>query len=238
MAVSRPVARAVAVALSASALALGACGDDGNSPPTVAGAPTTTSSATTAAESEHGADERGSGTGGASSGPADGSADSSAGKPSGPAESGVRDPRQTARERAAARTVRELVAALDARDGARVCALLAPGAIEAVDLPRERGGCAASLTASIGYRDPRGLPVWQRAEVSAIRSVQVHGERARVIATTATRFSDRDEISVEDDVVYLVRDRGRWLVAKPSSTVYRAVGIADVPPSVLAPPAG
>ena len=51
-----------------------------------------------------------------------------------------------------------------------------------------------------------------------------------------TRFADRDEVSIEDDVVYLVRDAGSWSIAKPSSTLYRAVGIADVPPSVLTPP--
>jgi hypothetical protein len=158
------------------------------------------------------------------------------GKPSGPAESGSRDPRQTARERAAARTVRKLVAALDAGAGARVCGLLAPGAIGDVKLPRQRGSCAGSMSASIGYRDPRGLPVWKGARLTAIRSIEIDGERAKVVATTATTFADRDELSVEDDVVYLVRRGGRWLVAKPSSTLYRAVGIADVPPSVLSPP--
>ena len=41
---------------------------------------------------------------------------------------------------------------------------------------------------------------------------------------------------MEDDIVYLARVGERWLVAKPSATLYRAVGVADVPPSVLAPP--
>ena len=36
--------------------------------------------------------------------------------------------------------------------------------------------------------------------------------------------------------MYLTRSGEAWLVAKPSSTLYRSVGIADVPPSVLAPP--
>ena len=66
--------------------------------------------------------------------------------------------------------------------------------------------------------------------------IELHGDAAKVIATVVTRFSDRPEASIEDDVVYLVRTAGRWLVAKPSSTLYRAVGIADVPPSVLSPP--
>ena len=56
-----------------------------------------------------------------------------------------------------------------------------------------------------------------------------------MIATVVTRFSDRSEASIEDDVIYLVRPQGRWLVAKPDSTLYRAVGIADVPVGALTP---
>ncbi len=155
---------------------------------------------------------------------------------SGPAEGAGGDPRLEALGREAERTVRAFVAALDAGDGARACALLAPGAIEQVELPRARGDCAASLEASIGYRDPRGMPVWQGAEVSALKTAELGPERATLVATVATTFADRDEISIEDDVVYLLRGAGGWLIAKPSSTLYRAVGIADVPPSVLSPP--
>jgi hypothetical protein len=157
-------------------------------------------------------------------------------KPQGPAESGEADPRVTAAERAAAVTVRQYVAALDDRDGGRVCALLAPGALGEVRLPVHRDDECASLGASIGYRDPRGLPVWKHAEVSGVRSVELQGSQARVVVTTVTTFADRDERSIEDDVVYLTRSGEAWLVAQPSSTLYRSVGIADVPPSVLAPP--
>jgi hypothetical protein len=131
------------------------------------------------------------------------------------------------------------VDALDAGDGAAVCALLAPGAIDGVELPRPRADCARSLTASIGYRDPRGLPVWEGATATSVPVPELNaGARTtRVVATVVTRFADREEASIEDDVVYLVRDGGAgWLIAKPSSTLYRAVGIADVPPSVLTPP--
>lgn len=162
-------------------------------------------------------------------------------KPSGPAESGDRDPRPTPSElgRAAARTVIDYVDALDAGDGAAVCALLAPGALRELELPIRRGKCARSLTASIGYRDPRGLPVWEGATASSVPVPELGaGARTtRVVVTVVTRFADRDEASIEDDIVYLVRDGGvGWSIAKPSSTLYRAVGIADVPPSVLAPP--
>ncbi len=78
--------------------------------------------------------------------------------------------------------------------------------------------------------------MWDAAEVTGIRSIEVDGRQAKVVATVVTRFADRDEPSIEDDVVYLTRLGGRWYVSKPSSTLYRAIGIADVPPSVLSPP--
>jgi hypothetical protein len=158
------------------------------------------------------------------------------GKPSGPAESGAEDPRVTLLEREAERAVRAFVGALDDRDGEDACALLGPGALDQIELPERRAGCAASLEASIGHRDPRGLPVWEGAEVARISSVELDGETARVVATVITRFADRDEPSIEDDVVYLARAGDGWALVKASATLYRAVGIADIPPSVLAPP--
>ena len=138
-------------------------------------------------------------------------------------------------EREAVATARRYVAALDARDGARVCALLVPGAIGTVKLPRDRSGCAASLDASIGYQDPRGLPVWKSAEIEAIASVKVSADESTVIPTVFTVFADRDEPSIEDDPIYLTRSGDGWLVAKPSLTLYRAVG-QEPPPQALSPP--
>jgi hypothetical protein len=147
-----------------------------------------------------------------------------------------RRPRGAA-ERGAVRAAEAYVDALDRRDGQAACRLLAPGALEELALPRiTKGGCAGSLESSIGYRDPRGSPVWEGATVEAIQSTSVDGDTATVVATVVTRFADRPEPSVEDDVVYLVRAHGRWLVAKPSATLYRAVGYPDVPPSALTPP--
>ena len=69
-----------------------------------------------------------------------------------------------------------------------------------------------------------------------MRAPEIEGEVAKVVARVVTRFGDRDEVSVEDDVVYLTRAGDRWVLAKPSSTLYRAAGVADVPPTVLSPP--
>lgn len=149
--------------------------------------------------------------------------------PSGP-------PPATDPERAAAATMRAYVAALDARDGDRVCSLFVPGALDRLDFPRARGTCAASVEASLGYRDPRGLPVWRSSEVTEAISARVEGAEARVVATIFTRYAGVREPSIEDDIAYLRADGPRWLIVKPTATIYRAVGIAEIPPSVIAPP--
>lgn len=149
--------------------------------------------------------------------------------PSGPAPAG--EP-----ERAAAATMRAYVAALDAGNGERACSLFAPGALDRLDFPRERGTCAASVEASLGYRDPRGLPVWRSSEVTDAISAEVDGAEARVVATIFTRYAGVREPSIEDDIAYLRAAGPRWLIVKPTATIYRAVGIAEIPPSVIAPP--
>jgi hypothetical protein len=111
-----------------------------------------------------------------------------------------------------------------------------PGAMDAVDFPRDRGGCAPSLSASVGYRDPRGFPVYDRSRIARIPKVAMQGSGARVTATIVTRFADNREPSIEDDVIYLRRVGTRWLIAKPSATLYRAIGVGNIPPQALAPP--
>ena len=63
-------------------------------------------------------------------------------------------------------------------------------------------------------------------------------DHARVSATVTHHFSDRKYVSVEDDVIYLERVGGRWLLAKPSGTLYRAVGYREPPLRAFSPPAG
>ena len=152
-------------------------------------------------------------------------------------------PRLDRGQRGVARVVRAYLAALNARDGKRACRLFVPGALAAVDFPRDRGSCAASLSASIGYRDPRGFPVYDRSRIGRIPSVTIDGSvagsapaSARVVATTVTHFAGNREPSVEDDLVYLRNEDGRWLIIKPSATLYRAIGVGDIPLQVLAPP--
>jgi len=110
---------------------------------------------------------------------------------------------------AATATVRDYLAALDRRNAARVCALVAPGGIDLGDLPRQRGGCRASVGASIGTRPPSGGPAWRHTELVEVKPEALGDERARITATVTHHFSDRKYVSVEDDVIYLERIGGR-----------------------------
>jgi hypothetical protein len=139
-------------------------------------------------------------------------------------------------ERPLASQVREYVRAVSAGDGERICSLFVPGGLASVDFPRDRGSCAASLDASIGYADPRGFPVYDRSRIGRIGSGQIDGSEGRVVATIVTHFADDREPSVEDDLIYMEERGGRWRIAKPSALIYRAIGAPDVPPQALTPP--
>jgi hypothetical protein len=153
----------------------------------------------------------------------------------GPTGAGAGAEEQSDAERRLRRTVERYIAAIDDRDGRALCELV-PSLTAELDLPAERGGCAASVRASIGYADPRGFPQWRRSSLRRIGSAAIDGSSARVVATVVTYFADRKEPSIEDDVLYLEASGGRWRLAKPSATLYRAIGAPDVPPAVLRAP--
>lgn len=139
-------------------------------------------------------------------------------------------------EEQVAAVVGTYVAAMNAHDPGRTCRLFAPGALRLSELPMSRGGCVASMRASIGARPAGGGPAWQRTRVVEINAVSVEGGGARATATVIHRFRDRKKPSIEEDVIYLERRGARWLLAKPSATFYRAVGYADPPLRALTPP--
>jgi hypothetical protein len=154
---------------------------------------------------------------------------------SGPASTGD----LPAADRAAVATaVRDYISALDRHDAARVCAMLLPGALDVSELPKRRGGCRSSLRASIGKRPRDGGPAWRRSSLVELKPESLGEDRARVSATVTHHFSDRKYVSVEDDVIYLERVGGHWLLAKPSGTLYRAVGYPEPPLRAFSPPAG
>jgi hypothetical protein len=211
MRTSRPQIRLAAAALAAAAL-FAACGEkdepDVASLPPVPELPTTT---TAPEPPEH----REQGRGGGRDRPREG-----AGNPSAEDE--------------AIRTVEAYLGWIDNRQGRQLCTLLTEEVIARLKLPVRRGGCAVSLSASIGYSDPRGLPVFRGVDLRHARA-RVDGREARVVATVSTRFADRNQASIEDDVVYLRLVAGDWRVAKPSATLYRAIG-REPPPAAITPP--
>jgi hypothetical protein len=142
--------------------------------------------------------------------------------------------------RAAERTYRAYVAAINARDGAALCRLLAPGFLAELDPEVSRGDCAATMHAAIGYEDPRRFPVWEKTILSGFEQIAADPDaaEARVTAAVITRFADRTEPSVESDIAYLGRTAGseRLVLLKASGILWRAVGKPDYPPSVITPP--
>jgi hypothetical protein len=228
-----------AIAIVTAALALGGCGGSGGSDSgttTATGAGTTTTGADGAQVTGKlplgavGPDT----TEEAAEGPAAAEASPEA-EASGPRSTGEL---AGADRSAATATVRDYIAALDRRDAARVCALIAPDGVDLGELPRRRVGCRGSVGASIGTRPSDGGPAWRRTQLVEVKPEALGDDRARITATVTHRFSDRKYISVEDDVIYLEKIGGSWLLAKPSATFYRAVGYAQPPLRAFAPPPG
>jgi hypothetical protein len=135
-------------------------------------------------------------------------------------------------------TVTRYIQALNRHDARTVCALLSPGALNLDELPVRRGGCVRSLAASIGRPPEGGAPAWRKTTLVEMKIASLGEDRARATASVTQRFSDRKYVSVEDDVVYVERVGGRWRLAKPSGSLYRAVGYPEPPLRALTPPAG
>jgi len=137
----------------------------------------------------------------------------------------------------AADAARAYVESINARDGGELCgAFASSNPDELLKLPAKRGSCPDSFEASFGFKGKDGQPVWATSEMTEDVSAEIQGEAARVVATVFTKYADVREPTIEDDIIYLSRSENRWLVIKPSSTLYRSVGIADVPLEALKPP--
>lgn len=140
----------------------------------------------------------------------------------------------------ARRTYARYVAAINDRDGAELCKLLDPDFTDALELPVKGGDCARQLSRSIGYRDPRGTPVWEETFLSGTESALLRrGENIQLSTAIVTKFRNSSEASVESDIAYLYpTPGGGYILAKAPGSLWRAVGKPDVPPSVITPPKG
>ena len=144
---------------------------------------------------------------------------------------------------AAERSYRRYVNAINDADGTNLCALLDPSFQSELELPVPRGACAERLSASIGYADPSGAPVWKATKLSGIESTIVgKGDRVQLSAAITTEFADRDVPSLESDIVFLEPvgkgERKTYRLMKAPGSLWRAVGQPDIPPSVITPPKG
>lgn len=141
--------------------------------------------------------------------------------------------------RKATRTYRDYVAAINARDGQALCELIEPGFLKQLR-PPGRGACPERLGKAIGFADERGFPVWEETVFEGIESSAVDDRLAvRLTASIVTRFADRPEPSIESDIAYLrPAPAGGYELVRATGALWRAVGKPDVPPGVVAPPAG
>ena len=218
----------IAAALLAPVAAGGCGGDDGRATTTAAATVSTTSIADEPAPIRKREDIL---RGGDASG--EGSAEPATGTGSS-AEAAER-----ARVREAQSAYRRYVAAINARDGAALCRLIAPGFEDELELPERGDSCADRLAASIGYEDPRGSPAWAATELGALESAIVGDSgRVQLSVAIATRFADRDETSLESDIAFLEPSGGGYVLAKAPGSLWRAVGKPDIPPTVITPPPG
>lgn len=129
------------------------------------------------------------------------------------------------------------IEAIDARDGARICGLTLEGALEDLRVRgRETAGCPERLEASLGRARGEGLPQWEGTRITAVRTEETGDGEARATISVVHEFADRENPSVEDDIVYLQRTGDRWRVAQPSATLYRAVGYPEPPLAAITPP--
>jgi hypothetical protein len=151
-------------------------------------------------------------------------------------ESAGGEPLPPADEAMVESTVQGYIEGLNARDGAAVCALLDPAGLRGVRLRGRDDGCVASLEALIGRRSLAGTPAWRSTRIVDLTVVAVGQDQARLTMTVVHRFADRKTISNEEDVVYLRKVDRHWVLAKPSGTLYRAVGYPEPPLEALAPP--
>lgn len=151
------------------------------------------------------------------------------------------EPDEAADERAASAAelaYRAYIEAINERDGETLCSLLPAGAERTLKTPVSRGDCARRISESIGYRDPRGYPVWEETFLSGIEGSRVTGDldQAQLSGLIVTYFADRSEPSIESDIAYLELAGGDWRLAKPSGALYRAIGRPQLPASIITPP--
>ena len=142
--------------------------------------------------------------------------------------------------------VRAYVGAINRRDGARFCAVVASWISGRLDLagndpdapllrPRD---CPELVHALIGYVEDCCPPKFLRAEIVEIRPARTDGALRRVDVELRLHVDDQGTPKTMplEDVVWLVRDRGAWRVAKLGAVAAAASLAGATPGGPLARP--
>jgi hypothetical protein len=136
---------------------------------------------------------------------------------------------------------RDYVAAINARDGERVCALMTADAAAELSIPDKNVPCNRTVAGFIGYVEDAGMPEFLEYRLGGVRPGATQGEYSSIrLRLEARRRATSAEQAFEtcsfEDTVWLTRDGGELRIAKPSLTLYVAFGATNVPDGVLAPP--
>jgi hypothetical protein len=133
---------------------------------------------------------------------------------------------------------RDYVSAINARDGARVCALMTKDA--AAELREGDLSCDRTVAGYIGYVEDAGAPRFLRYRLRGVRSGSTRGDYSSIDLSLESRRRSTDgrqafERCSFEDIVWITHDGAELRIAKPSLALYVAFG-ATLHEGVLAPP--
>ena len=116
-----------------------------------------------------------------------------------------------------------------------------PGRSTSWSCPSVRGAAGRARGLDRLPRPARPARSGRALELARVTSVELDGDTAKVVATVVTRFADRDEPSIEDDIVYLsprqrrLGDREAERDALPRDRRRGSARGARAPPASAAP---
>jgi hypothetical protein len=135
---------------------------------------------------------------------------------------------------------RDYVAAINERDGDRVCELMTRAAAAELSVPDSNLPCERTVAGLIGYVEDAGVPEFLSYRLDDVRSGTTQGEYSSIrLSIEARRRSTNAEQAFEtcsfEDTVWLTRQGGEFRIANISPALYVAFGATSIPDEVLAP---
>jgi hypothetical protein len=135
----------------------------------------------------------------------------------------------------------DYVAAINASDGERVCALMTADAATELSVPDRNVSCDRTVSGFIGYVEDAGMPEFLEYRLGGVRPGETQGEYSSIrLSLEVRRRSTSAEQAFEtcsfEDTVWLRHEGGELRIAKPSTALYVAFGATSIPNEILAPP--